>query len=978
MEEETFKDFKRLYENRLEEDEVIRLLLNNEIRNYIIENDNFNFLALIASSNSDKLRAFYFNEQTIPYIVQLEKFSGILFRSDFFPNKIKLFDNNLFLKSLTLKDNTYHTVKHIKEEFEDQSNNSDLINILKDGLYKFMDYLQQDFESNIKNISIFMKELPSELYKEFLDYILDNLKQVAVKNEEIELDGIFSNPFIKYGNISFEEVETIINKFNGIPTLYYSPSLIYSLIGKSVSSKGGIINKQDLNRLKDYMLNDYCKKIFLMNLDYTSLEKLYMCFSHEIIDYLLDDNGLIILENNNKFYELLSSNIPYDKLTESKIFASFLSKNYPNFQDYDNRVNKVAKSFSSTESFFNLLNSYIELNSYSYFFRVFTKLSSADQMVYFKSNFPQLLMLNNSEIFKGMKKEVYEVFKDRIDIKNWTFSDYDLNAILNDKQNYSEEQLKCIFSNKENIFTIINGNYIENTYEMILNLNNPKLNLIYMGEEFLSALTNLNKLDKIYKIINKLEIDINPLLLNVNCLIDIGKKVEKEYKKRSHNKLLGCDINNTYPYFLLEIPKLEDSNALFKILDFYLTNSKYLSTFYILRNGLKNEVLQEYLISRKNLITKIIQENNCRSNLILENLPNNIRKNEIFKERENVIIHIDILDYYRLFHDDFEGKYRLDEKILNDNRFIEKFINYYGDVEKLLRLVTTNDELIKRLIAKVKIYTNMRKRLLNSLNDSENEFRTYLEILINSNVDVYEIEFLKDMIECIFFNEHIKESFFKYKNKNLEKMKLNILSNVIKSSQESIVASVTNPLDKSIVYTDYMLNDEKFLIPTITYDNENYTFLVRRMNSGEHLYDGTYQDRVGYYSIITEKNRSMYDGNSGIKFGYANINSEDIIQINSFDAISKNSYGDKYIEPYIKYPEWVCMEELNKRTLESRSYNELRIKGKYIPEFVISYDEPNEATLKYSHDHNTPMVKILRKSYKSAIEQCKDPYSHWH
>ena len=89
MRRESFKDFRKKYENRLNEDEVINLLLDDKVRNYIIENDDFNFLALIASSNNDKLRSFYFNEQTIFYIIQLDKFPGVLFRSDFFPNKIK-------------------------------------------------------------------------------------------------------------------------------------------------------------------------------------------------------------------------------------------------------------------------------------------------------------------------------------------------------------------------------------------------------------------------------------------------------------------------------------------------------------------------------------------------------------------------------------------------------------------------------------------------------------------------------------------------------------------------------------------------------------------------------------------------------------------------------------------------------------------------------------------------------------------------
>ena len=59
-----------------------------------------------------------------------------------------------------------------------------------------------------------------------------------------------------------------------------------------------------------------------------------------------------------------------------------------------------------------------------------------------------------------------------------------------------------------------------------------------------------------------------------------------------------------------------------------------------------------------------------------------------------------------------------------------------------------------------------------------------------------------------------------------------ILNNVIKSSRENIASSITNPLNKNMVYIEYILNDEKVLIPTIIYDNESYTFLVRRMESG--------------------------------------------------------------------------------------------------------------------------------------------------
>lgn len=67
-----------------------------------------------------------------------------------------------------------------------------------------------------------------------------------------------------------------------------------------------------------------------------------------------------------------------------------------------------------------------------------------------------------------------------------TLSDYDLQAILNNKNNYTLEQLEDIFSNKENIITILKGGYISFAYKELLNLNIPKLNQIYMSDEVLT------------------------------------------------------------------------------------------------------------------------------------------------------------------------------------------------------------------------------------------------------------------------------------------------------------------------------------------------------------------------------------------------------------------------------------------------------------------------------------------------------------
>lgn len=167
------------------------------------------------------------------------------------------------------------------------------------------------------------------------------------------------------------------------------------------------------------------------------------------------------------------------------------------------------------------------------------------------------------------------------------------------------------------------------------------------------------------------------------------------------------------------------------------------------------------------------------------------------------------------------------------------------------------------------------------------------------------------------------------------------------------------------------------MIPTIIYDEEGFIFLVRSMRSGSHIINGNRKEKVEFFSTITEKNRSMYHGDTGIKCGYVKINPQDIMQINSYDAISKNSSGNKYARAYLKYPEWILMEELNERTRKKERYNEISIEGSYIPDYVISYDEPNRLIVNYSHKQNVPLVKILRKAYPNAIENNEDPYADW-
>lgn len=71
-----------------------------------------------------------------------------------------------------------------------------------------------------------------------------------------------------------------------------------------------------------------------------------------------------------------------------------------------------------------------------------------------------------------------------------------------------------------------------------------------------------------------------------------------------------------------------------------------------------------------------------------------------------------------------------------------------------------------------------------------------------------------------------------------------------------------------------------------------------------------------------------------------------------------------------------CLE-LNDYALYNDSYSEIRIFGKYVPDFYVSFDEPDENCVKTLNRYESIFVKILIKSYQNAIEETENPYKYW-
>ena len=1001
---EDYDSFKKTYRIRIYNNLLIDLLFDKNTRDYIIEHDDGFFLADIASSPSNKLRNFYFNEETIPIY---SKSKSVISRiiscgGDLYPNKIKLFDNEEFFSVISSYNLTEKFVDTITEEIHPSHSwngpkkvEPESIDILKNLLLKYLRYLQKDFDNHINSISMIMNRIHHEWYEEFLGIILNDLKKFAKENIDFEFDTLFDSSYITYNNnyANFNKIESIINEFYGIDNLYYCPILIKSLVEKSTDRIKNriLISKEQLDWLHSYIFNSQAKEALLKDADSFMFKQLYLLYSKEFINYFLDDEGLSILDNSNKFNKSLSYYVPYDNLTNSNLFAKLLVKNYPKSSDYDSKIKKISKTFEDYKSIFNLLDRNIENKDYSYFYRIFKDLSSTNQLVYLKNNFVRLLGINNNDLFKGMKNKAYELFKNDVDIANWIFSAYDLANMLENKNDYSEEQFEIIFSNPTNISIIFNSGQLQEIYKNLLNLNILNINNIYMSDEFISKLRNANKLDKIFGIAKDIEIDIRKLMLNKESLIDIGEETIENNKNSlifGNDKYPELKAGSKYFNFLCYTYNLKDKTLLFDILDFYLTNERYLSTFYILRSSLKKEDLKQYFTSRKDLITKIIKENKSNNiKFILGNLSKDELTCEFSKERENILLYCTSKDFHNIFINGPIDGYELSDDVLYSELFVEKFDTYYSnkelndeyfqDIEKDITFANNDETKAKKIISKLREYCDLKINIEDSLLGFNDNFESYLKVLIMSGLDVYNFDFTRDMIDALLLNKRIKEVSLKYYGQNLEEKKSNVLNDIIRKSRENIVSSITNPLNKKAIPIEYKLDGKIVVIPTIVYDGDPYTFFVRRMHSGKHI--NTLKHKVGVecYSTITEKNRSVYYGDTGVKFGYVGIKPEDIVHVNSIDAISRSEINNRYKRTSLKYPEWVSMEELNRRTLRNGSYNEIRVKGKYRPEYTLSYDEPNVLTLRYSYNNNTTLVKVLRKAYPKAIENCEDIYSDW-
>ena len=224
-----------------------------------------------------------------------------------------------------------------------------------------------------------------------------------------------------------------------------------------------------------------------------------------------------------------------------------------------------------------------------------------------------------------------------------------LSKILSSKYNYSTQYMEEVFLDKKTIKYLINCRFFSSLYNSILNSKSEKLKEYYLSSEFINYLKDNNKLHIIYEecFFYGTDIDVG-FLFDEKNLDYVGNKVALEYKKHNIFHWAGGigPFDSKYNNFIhLALNKLDEEHF-YCLLDYYLTHPDYLPLFRYIRKFIGEKKYHEYIESRRDLITKVIENSdNADTYLIIENkYQSNILDDQI-KGRENALISCDALSF---------------------------------------------------------------------------------------------------------------------------------------------------------------------------------------------------------------------------------------------------------------------------------------------------------------------------------------------
>lgn len=981
LEKDNWDGFKEKLKGKIAlcDKEIEIFLLNEDVRSYIIDNDrniyNDSLLIEIANGSSSLLREFYFSEEVVKALDETGKIAWVMSDLDYYPYKVQLFDRKYILDTIANYD-------YVPRKITSSDKKGEIVD-------KIINYYFQDISSYSKALDDIIQNLSSDKHEFYLKKYKSVIEEHAISNKNFSYDFLFRE------NDELEHLLKILEIFSDvvIPSYRLTEQLIESFSSYHEDKEDSLKN---FPLVLKYLSYREVRTLFFNNCSSSIiLEKLYKILDDDLKKEYLNDEGIQILRERNMIRLIVESDIDLDSFL---VNASFLDAFNDNNIEYFHHYLKNIKGKVDKRSLENSLNLYLNSSNYEGFYKTFTFLDDEDQISWFRCN-KELFINSLSKSFYvllGVKKSLYNLFSDLCSevYKNCEISPYMLREMLDTKEQYSHVQLEKIFTSSVNVNSLFNSSGFCYAYIKLLALDNEVISSVYLGEEVLKRIRENSMLKDIYdaffnsKSSTKYNKSLRSFLVNEDNLNVVGEETRKDDEYFKEVGIVGGRFEYDDFFYLVRGWEKEEKDTLFKILDYFLINSKYLVAFN--KSMSYDDVISdEYYESRRDLITKVIQEGDIKLlNKIFVYLDDYIIDKErmskqIFPERERLIYSLDSYKFDRIFATGLDGKYRINEDTLDVDQFVSVFSRSTYGIVNTLKAAFDNEDLIRDIISKVKNHDKLYSEIKNSLGDCADEYKNLLKLIelssFKSALDDADLALLDDM-KKIMIDEDYKETvrlYETYKGVNLEKEKLRILESIRDKSRKSILSSLTDIKSMNPTIQEYTVRGRVYRIPTVVFDGEPFNFLVRRLENCDHYLNGDYKEKIESYSTIYEENRSMFYGNSGIKLAYSNVKPGDIVYVYPFDAISNDFDDKKYWIKGLKTPRWLSSDDLNRITRNNQSYNEIRIEGRQDPDIVVSYDEPDEQSILSCDRLHATMAKILRKRYPNCIESHDDPYKHW-
>lgn len=981
LEKDNWKNFKSKLKGKIAlcDKELEEFLLNDDVRNYIIDNDgniyNDSLLVEIANGSSDLLREYYFSEEAVKALDETGKIAWVMSDLDYYPYKVQLFDKKYILDAIA-------NYAYVPRKITSSDKKGEIVD-------KMINYYFQDIGSYSKALDDITQNLSSDKHEFYLRKYRSIIEEHAISNKNFSYDFLFRE------NDELEHLLKILEIFADvvIPSYRLTEQLIEEVSSYHEDKKSSLEN---LQLILKYLSYREVRILFLNNCSSSIiLEKLYKILDDDLKKEYLNDEGIQILRERNMIRLIVESDIGLDRfLVNTSFLDAFNDNNIEYFHYYLKNIKRKVDKRSLEKP----LNVYLNSSNYEGFYKTFTFLDDEEQISWFRCNKELFISSLNKSFYVllGVKKSLYNLFSDLCSevYKNYEISFYMLREMLDTKEQYSLAQLEKIFTSDVNVNSLFNSSRFCYAYIKLLALDNEAISSVYLGEEMLKRIRENFMLKDIYGVFfnskssTKYNRSLRSFLVNEDNLNVVGEETRKDDEYFKEVRIVGGSFEYDNFFYVVRGWKKEEKDTLYKILDYFLINSKYLVAFNK-SMSYDNEISDEYYESRRDLITKVIQEGDIK---LLDNIFGYLSEyggdkkrisKQIFPERERLIYSLDSYKFDRIFAEYLDGKYRINEDALDIDQFVSIFSRSTYGIINTLKAAFDNEDLIRDIISKIKNHDKLYSEIKNSLGDCANEYKNLLKLIelssFKSALDDDDLVLLDDM-KKIMIDEDYKETvriYEKYKGVNLEKAKLRILESIKDMSRKSILSSLTDIKSMNPIIQEYTVKGTIYRIPTVVFDGEPYNFLVRRLRNCDHYLNGNYEERIESYSTIYEENRSMFYGNSGIKLAYSNVKPEDIVYVYPFDAISNDFDDKKYWIKGLKTPRWLSSDELNRITRNNQSYNEIRIEGRQDPDIVVSYDEPDDQSIVSCDRLHATMAKILRKSYPNSIECHDDPYKHW-